>query len=314
MMNTILNLYFKLPHDRSLGIVTKIINRLAARLIKRLLDRTVPNYFIKTQEKYPIGINQLPRDEVVIVSLTSFPGRIDDVWIVIECLFRQTYKADKILLWLSSSQFEGIELPKKLLEQQDRGLEICFVSDDIRSHKKYYYALKKFSDNIIITVDDDVYYQNEVLEKLMIYHTKFPNQVIGNRGHEILFDSSNNILPYRNWLHNVKKNISSFLFVPTGVGGVLYPPKSLTKELLNVEKIKELCFHADDLWLKVGSLVTNSKVYITKYYRQEFITVGKTQKNKLVTFNSLNGGNDSQFIAVLDHFKMGNLEKYKKSN
>lgn len=312
MMNTLLHLYFKLPHDRSFGIISKIINRLAARIVKRILDRTVPNYFLKSQEKYPVGVNQVPRDKDVIISFTSFPGRISDVWIVVECLFRQTYKADKIILWLSEKQFEGIELPKQLLDQKKRGLEICFVDDDLRSHKKYYYALEKFPNEIIITVDDDVYYHNEVIEKLVTFHQLYPNQVIANRGHEILFDKhTNKILPYRKWLHNVKKNKSSFLFVPTGVGAVLYPPKTLTTKLLNVQKIKELCFHADDLWLKTGSLVTHSKVYITDYYKQEFITVGKTQNNKLVTFNSLNGGNDSQFKAILIYFDLGDLVDYK---
>ena len=47
MMNVLLELYFKLPHDSSFGIISKIINRIAARIVKRILDRTVPNHFLK---------------------------------------------------------------------------------------------------------------------------------------------------------------------------------------------------------------------------------------------------------------------------
>ena len=68
------------------------------------------------------------------------------------------------------------------------------------------------------------------------------------------------------------------------------------------------------MWLKVGSLLTSTKVQITPNYRQEFITVGKTQNNKLVTSNSLNGGNDEQMKRILEYFKLGNLEQFKEKN
>ena len=311
MMNTLLNIYFKLPHDKTFGIVSKAFNRLVAKILKRILDRTVPPYFLKTQVQYPNGLNTQKRDKEVIVNFTSFPGRIQDVWIVVECLFRQTYKADKIILWLSKPQFEGIELPKLLLDQQKRGLEIRFEEDDLRSHKKYYYALENFNSSIIVTVDDDVFYHQDVLKTLIECHQSNPNEVIANRAHKIKFDEKERILPYRQWDINYKSPNLSYLFVPTGVGGVLYPPSSLSDKLLNVDAIKELCFHADDLWLKVGSLLMSTKVKISTNYRQEFITVGKTQNNKLVTSNSLNGGNDEQLKSILKYFSLGNLEQYR---
>ena len=78
MMNVLLELYFKLPHDSSFGIISKIINRIAARIVKRILDRTVPNHFLKTLDKYPTGVNLEPREKEIVISLTSFPGRIAD--------------------------------------------------------------------------------------------------------------------------------------------------------------------------------------------------------------------------------------------
>jgi hypothetical protein len=310
-MNTLLNIYFKLPHDKTFGIVSKAFNRLVAKILKRILDRIVPSYFLETQGQYPTGLNTEKRDKEVIVSFTSFPDRIQDVWIVVECLFRQTYKADKIVLWLSQSQFEGIELPILLLEQQKRGLEIRFVEDDLRSHKKYYYALQNFASSIIVTVDDDVFYHRDVFKTLIEANRKHPNEVISNRAHKIKFNEKERILPYQQWDINYKSPSSSYLYVPTGVGGVLYPPGSLSDKLLNTEAIKELCFHADDLWLKAGSLLMSTKVQITPNYRQEFITVGKSQNSKLVTSNSLNGGNDEQLNRILKYFTLGNLEQYR---
>ena len=111
----------------------------------------ITNFF--TKKKLTINENNLN----VIVSLTTFPTRINRVWIVIECMLRQTYKPDRIILWLSKEQFECLDkLPKSLLKLQSRGLEIKFCNEDLRSHKKYFYSIKKYPCDILITVDDDV--------------------------------------------------------------------------------------------------------------------------------------------------------------
>lgn len=60
-----------------------------------------------------------------------------------------------------------------------------------------------------------------------------------------------------------------------------------------------------------SSFLNNHKVSITPHYSQEFVTIGKTQNSKLVTSNSLNGGNDLQFKKTLEHFNLGNLEQYR---
>ena len=69
-------------------------------------------------KKYPskrYGLNCNKRSQKVIVSLTSYPKRINTVWITIETLLRQSFKPDKIILWLATDQFDGIEsLPTEL--------------------------------------------------------------------------------------------------------------------------------------------------------------------------------------------------------
>lgn len=81
----------------------------------------------------------------LIVSLTSFPARIEYVWMVVETIKRQTVLPEKIILWLSVDQFPSMEsVPKTLLNEQNEMFEIRMVNDDIRSYKKYYYAMKYF--------------------------------------------------------------------------------------------------------------------------------------------------------------------------
>ena len=311
MMNVLLELYFKLPHDSSFGITSKIINRIAARIVKRILDRTVPNHFLKTLDKYPTGVNLEPREKEIVISLTSFPGRIADVWIVIECLFRQTYKADKIILWLSKSQFEGVELPSLLTDQQSRGLDIRFVEGDIKSHKKYIYALNEFKNDYVITVDDDLYYDNKLIQNLIQLKEKYPYALPTNRAHLIQFDNRNKVASYSKWYHNYPIEKQSLLLVPTGGFGTLYEFDQLYQTFDNQILIKELVPHADDLWIKIQSLLKNTQVVTNNRYNKDPISVKSSQLEKLVSINVLRGGNDGQFRAVLNHFSLGELDKYR---
>jgi hypothetical protein len=310
-MNTLLNIYFRLPHDRSLGIISKAFNRLAAKVLKRILDRTVPNYFLKTQKDFPSGINRNPRDKKVVISFTSFPGRIDDVWIVVECLFRQSYQADKIILWLSQAQFQGVELPKRLLDQRSRGLEIRFVEDDLRSHKKYIYALSEFRDDFIITVDDDLYYDENLISNLILLKEKYPNCIPTNRAHAIQFKSNSELQPYSLWLHNSFEEKPSLLLTPTGGFGTLYQLNQLNETYNDKSLIMKLAPHADDLWLKIQTLLRNTPVVTNRKYNKDPITIKSSQLEKLVSINVVDGGNDIQFKKILEHFNLGNLEQYR---
>jgi hypothetical protein len=310
-MNKLLNIYFKLPHDKALGIITKAFNRLVARIIKRVLDITVPRYFLKTQGQFPNGLNAEKRDKEVIVSFTSFPGRIQDVWIVVECLFRQTFKADKIILWLSQSQFEGIEIPELLVEQQRRGLEIRFVEDDMMSHKKYIYALNEFKNEYVITVDDDLYYDNRLIENLIQLKSKYPNLLPTNRAHLIQFEANKEISLYSKWYHNYATEKPSTQLVPTGGFGTLYEYNQLHSTFDDAILIKDLVPHADDLWLKIQSLLKNVGIVTNNKYNKDPITVKSSQLEKLVSTNVINGGNDLQLRKALDYFNLGNLEHFR---
>jgi hypothetical protein len=311
MMNKLLYIYFKLPHDKTFGIVSKVINRLVAKIVKRVLDKTVPSYFLKTQRQYPNGLNKEPRNKNVIVSFTSFPGRIQDVWIVVECLFRQTLKADKIILWLSESQFKDVEIPILLQNQIERGLEIRFVKGDLKSHKKYIYALTEFKNDYIITVDDDLYYDQKLIENLIQLKVKHPLSLPTNRAHKITFNKNNEVNLYSKWEHNYHKSTPSILLVPTGGFGTLYEFHQLNESFNNEKLITELIPHADDLWLKIQTLLKNIKVVTNNQYNKDPLTIKSSQLEKLVTKNVIAGGNDVQLRKVLDYFQLNNLEKYK---
>ena len=80
--------------------------------------------FIDKKNSYALLKSKL--DKKIIVSLTSYSARINTVHITIDSLLKQTFKADKIILWLAKEQFPRLEkdLPNNLLQQTKKGLTI----------------------------------------------------------------------------------------------------------------------------------------------------------------------------------------------
>jgi Glycosyl transferase family 2 len=310
MLNLLYNLYFFVKEKK---IKNKYFRKLKSFLVV-LLPKLI-NFYVNCYYRIPgIGgsIQKVSKDskrsKKVIVSMTSFPGRINTVWITLESLLRQSYKPDKIILWLSEEQFDGYKsLPKSLLRLQKKGITIRFCEDDLRSHKKYYYAFKEYPNEIIVTVDDDVIYPSDTLKTLVELHEIYPNCICCHRAHKIKLNSDDTIASYKEWIQNPKDFTGpSKLLCPTGVSGVLYPPGSVNTEVFNKNSIKNLCLFADDLWLKVMSLLNNTKVIKSSKYPTEFITVNSSQEYSLSKYNVEKNKNDSQLKAILSQYDLNN--------
>jgi hypothetical protein len=274
--------------------VLRFIIRLSANFV-------LPLYYFLFQNKNNSLIASLKTENRIIVSLTSFPSRINRLWIVIESLLRQTRKPDKIILWLSIEQFSDISsLPRKLVKMQNRGLEIRFCEGNLRSHKKYFFALKEFSKDFIITVDDDVFYNSKILEYLIGMSNKYPNSICCNEASYI--NIKNGIVqPYINWLNVLGEKEPNEEIMPIGVGGVLYPPNSLHSDVLNKELFMSMCFLADDIWLNIMARLIGTKVAKTKY-NSSYIPVMNFKNQTLNSINVNQGQNDKQLKSVRDYY------------
>lgn len=288
------------------NILFKKIFYLLYIITSKIINLILPIYYKLTIENYQLEETNYNKEKT-IVSLTSFPARINHVWIAIETIFRQSIQPDEIILWLPIDKFNGKKsLPKNLLMQEKKGLTIKF-REEMRSHTKYYYAIKEYPDDLIITVDDDIFYPSNTLKNLIELHIKYNDCICCNRGHLITFDSEYKISSYNDWIYNHDiKNEPSKLIMPTGVGGVLYPPRSLDEEVFNKANIKKLCFYADDIWLKFMSLKKGADVVCAKQFPQNLFTVGNTQGITLSEINIEKNKNDEQLQNILnEYFKDG---------
>lgn len=231
-------------------------------LVSIVANLFLPLYFSATKKNSNYALSSSSQNgKRVIVSLTSFPKRIPTLHLVIECLLRQTVKPDKIVLYFTQSQVPNINtLPSTLLELQKRGLEIQLCPDEIRSHTKYFYAIQQFPEDIVITVDDDLFYRTDLVEYLLINHVSHPNAIIANWTKEIVSGRKK----YTEWPDNLvpHENKRQLLL---GVSGVLYPPHSLDEDVFDVEKIKNLSLTADDVWLTAMARKKGTPIFFTGY-------------------------------------------------
>lgn len=250
-----------------------------------------------------------------IVSLTSYPKRINVVHEVIESLLGQTFKVKKIVLWLAESQFPNREkdLPKNLLDLNEANFnfEIGWC-EDLRSYKKLIPTLKKYPNTVIITVDDDLIYDKTMIEKLYKTHLKYPKDIICHRAHYILFNKKE-IKPYKEWLFDCQCKKASFNLFQTGAGAVLYPIGCFYKDITNATLFKNLSFDTDDIWFWAMSVLNNTKIRFANKNISSLNYIAGTQNDGLCINNVDNGNNDKNIQKVLNHYPLL-LKKLEKTD
>lgn len=277
------------------------------RLIRSVVNHQLPPYLRNSKR------TEIKKQSDVIVSFTSFPARIENVWQVVECMLRQTYRPKKIFLWLSSEQFPSKDnLPQSLLELENDIFEIKFVDGDIRSHKKYYYVAKEYPDSLLLLIDDDIYYPTTMIEEMLIEYDKYPQSVISRYAFVRKYDEYGNLLPYSRWEEVSGKSDSRYLFLGSG-GGTLFRPNALYKDLTNKDLFLKLTPIADDIWL--NAMVELAGLSIKKIKFGLILPVeGGEDNTTLCSENVAGGQNDIQISNITEYYKKEvNKEPFKIS-
>ena len=99
------------------------------------------------------------RQNKIIVSLASYPDRFAYLPGLMTFIRNQNYKINKINFFF----YEGL---KQYFNLNLSDVKIHFVGDNLKSHMKYFYAMKLYGDHAIITLDDDLGYANNTFESL----------------------------------------------------------------------------------------------------------------------------------------------------
>ena len=120
----------------------------------------------------------------IVVSLTTWKGRIDTLPLVLESIVNQTLKPWKIVVNLSKQEFASVkEIPKNIRTYMKKhGIEVNWVKDDTKVYKKIIPTLLKYKNDLILSIDDDFIYPKNMIVDFYRKYMEYPNNPIsGNR-------------------------------------------------------------------------------------------------------------------------------------
>ena len=266
-----------------------------SRITKASVDR----------RKIQFGLNQSDkRKEKVIVSLTSFPLRFDKIHICLKSLLLQKVKPDRIIVYLGSDSSRD-HFTKEMLDLEQYGVEYHIDGErNLKAHKKYFYAMQEFPNDIIVTADDDLYYPSNWLSSLLKTYQKYPNAISARRVH-LMRQKDGCLLPYNMWKDQCRSVLEpSFSLLATGGSGKLYPPNCLKECAFDDTRFKELCFDADDIWLKCMEIVSEVPVVWAKNWEVDQLGVGSNQQGALSKQNVDCSHNDVCLKNVVNFYNI----------
>ena len=266
------------------------------QVLRKIANKRLPQYFDST----PLCLSKR-QEKNLIISLTSFPARIDYVYLTIESLLRQTVLPEKVLLWLSKEQFPSVDsLPERLLCLQNNIFEIRFVDGDLRSHKKYYYTFLEFSNSKVILADDDIIYSDRMAEELLNEFQEFPNSVICRYALDIKYLEDGNLAPYKTWGRFFSKTSGKNVFFGTG-GGTLLIPSQLYKDVIEKELFLSKTPIADDIWMNAQARIAGLDIRLIT--TDLYFPTNIPHNQDLHSQNVGEDQNDKQLKSVVDYYK-----------
>ena len=262
-------------------------------VLKRDLDSWA--YRRMLLSKGPVSLKGGRDSAGVVVSLTSYGKRLGIVHLTILSLMRQSVRPDRIVLWLDA---EEDAVPDSLKELEKYGLDIRYGREDLKGHKKYFWALREFADQCVITVDDDVMYPADTVGSLLAAHDRHPDAVVARRVNRMVV-ADGRLAPYVDWefeWHEDDAPRDDLL--ATGVGGVLYPPHCFGDRAFELGPIAGTGLGNDDLWLKANEIIYGRKVAWAPCDLPHPYVIVPDQEDGLWDTNVRGGDNDVSIRAI----------------
>lgn len=278
----------------------------AFRHYKYLFASQIANKLIKHVNLEDLEPNIRNSDgEFITASLTTFPARVKVVRYAIISILLQTRRPDRVILWLAEEQFPDKQIPGNLRDLCEYGLEVHFC-DDLRSHKKYYYALiQQKSNELVITFDDDIIYHPHTIERLVNKHKEQPNFIICSQVHIITYDERGGFNPYHKWdTASDGMDEASDHYMPLTGSGCLYPYGSLPIDAFNKKNICSMALTTDDLWIGVMAKVNGTKICPPSIVSRQFSVVKESQLQNLSQVNCIEDGNDTTMKRLQKEYKL----------
>jgi hypothetical protein len=181
------------------------------------------------------------------VSVTSHPARFNALATSLAALKTQILQPQSINVFIADSDMAV--LPESVKQLEKSGYIKIASCDDLGSGKKLIPALKTQGKLPIITIDDDLYFENDLFLHLMINHYLYPATIIAARVHRLATNEVGEVLPFSQWHkhYDLAEGPAKDLMPTTGAG-TLFPPKALHEDASDSALYTKLSHNTDDLW------------------------------------------------------------------
>ena len=287
-----IDIFLEKPHIKKIPVLDQ-----EGRLLYEYV-KSMDAYYDELEIQCGINIGE-ERKEKIVVSLTSYGKRLDTVYLVVKSIMHQTLKADEIILYIAEAD------SKRMIEKEDEltkaGLKVIRNVKDLKPHKKYFYSVQNFPESIIITVDDDVMYDDRLIEELYTCHLTYPDAVICSRGHRMTKENGK-VASYSSWETCVRSAVPEKGICATGAGGILYPCGQYRKKFIDEEGILKTSLCGDDLWLKAIELMEGVSTFAMGWNCYGLIK--NSQETALGVENVVNKKNDEYLDRLGKYFNV----------
>lgn len=261
---------------------------------------------INSMKNY-IGINEnTKRTPSIIISLFAERENFEELSITIFSLLNQSLKPDKIILWLDEEYEDLTTIPYDISQYIKNGLEIRFTKN-YGTFTKTISAFRDYSNSIIVTTENNVYYPYNWLKLLYLSYISHQEDIHVHTAYK--FDTE------YNYNKNKKNNLETAEFDNyfSNKGGVLFPPNCYTNEALRSDIFNKISQNNSELWFWIMALVHNRKIRIVNNHIKNFISLSSV---KLISFMPNNKSTEEfnkDFATLMTYYKQNVIPKLKNN-
>lgn len=251
-------------------------------------------------------------NKLVIVSMTTIPQRMKRLSDNLPSLINQSYKFDKLVINIDDNLTEEEYKWYDALKKQDQRIEINKAEAKWRSCNKLLPTLKKYPEDIIITLDDDVYYPKHSIRYLVEEYLRHPECIIAHEVNPIRFTDD-----YVTYINIVNPKLMQIEWGKYLSNCALFPPHVFDgTDLYDYDKMMK-CTNGthDELWFWIQSTINGVQCIGLNYVYSFIPEVLEEYKENEYRLCEINNNNEqiNRYMKVINEMYGEKLLKSIKS-
>ena len=219
------------------------------------LNDCITNFYTvnKRSKEFDNFFNNIKKPRI-IVNFTTWKKRDCYIKQLLENFSQQTVKPDKIICWLSKTEYNE-KIPETIQSCLDLKLltEVRWVDGNTYCHKRWE-AFKEFNNDINFMIDDDILYDKNYIKTILTYIKKYPHNVITYYCNNVEYNLTNLVSNKKSYTEDYKNVLLS--------GTSCFPPNTFPLESFNYTELRDkICQKCDDSWISAWLIKNNIHIY-----------------------------------------------------